>query len=86
MSFLRVLYMLRNLVLLGEADAVFNRQRHEFVNAVDYPARVGRKFHGDEQQTISSTTKVAVLDKHYAPGVADCSRTRPSHFACSRPC
>jgi len=26
MSFLRVLYMLRNLVLLGEADAVFNRQ------------------------------------------------------------
>ena len=32
----------------------------------DYPARVGQKFHGDELQTISSTAKVVVLDKHYA--------------------
>ncbi len=77
--------MLRNLVLLGEADPVFSRQRHEFVNAVDCPTRLGRKFPGDELQTISSTTKVAVLDKHYAPGVAGVF-PRPPYFAWSRPC
>src|SRR5271166_486307 len=57
----------RNVMLLGVAGAIISKQQYEVVEVKDYPARLGEKFHGNDLQTISSTAKVVVLDKHYTP-------------------
>ena len=56
----------RNVVLLGVAGALISHQQYRVIDAVNYPARVGQKYHGSDLQTITSSgTKVAILDKHY---------------------
>jgi hypothetical protein len=56
----------RNIMLIGVAGALISHQQYQVIDAVNYPARVGQKFHGNDLQTISSGgTKVAILDKHY---------------------
>jgi hypothetical protein len=57
----------RNIMLFGVAGALISKQQYAVVDSEDYPARVGEKFHGNDLETISSTTKVVVLDKHYTP-------------------
>ena len=60
----------RNIMLLGVAGALISKQQYQVVDATDYPARVGQKFHGNELQTIGSTgTRIVILDKRYT--VAD---------------
>ena len=43
----------RNIMLAGVAGALISKQQYEVVSAVNYPARVGQKFHGNDLQTIS---------------------------------
>jgi len=58
----------RNIMLAGVAGAIISKQQYEVVDAVNYPSRVGQKFHGNDLQTIQSGgTKVVILDKHYTP-------------------
>ena len=65
----------RNVMLLGVTGALISHQQYQVVDSVNYPARVGQKFHGNDLQTISSSgTKVAILDKHYT--------TEDLHKAC----
>jgi hypothetical protein len=59
-----------NIMLAGVAGALISKQQYQVVDATNYPARLGQKFHGNDLQTIGSTgTKVVILDKHYT--VAD---------------
>lgn len=60
-------HAVRNVLLFGVAGAIVSKQQYAVVDAVDYPARVGEKFHGNDLQTIANSTKVVVLDKHYTP-------------------
>jgi hypothetical protein len=56
----------RNVMLFGVAGALVSHMQYQVVDAVDYPAKVGQKFHGNDLQTIQgSGTKVVLLDKHY---------------------
>ena len=56
----------RNIMLIGVAGALISREQYEVVDALNYPAKVGQKYHGNDLQTISAGgTKVAILDKHY---------------------
>ena len=56
----------RNIMLAGVAGALVSKQQYEVVDVVNYPSRVGQKFHGNDLQTIqSSGTKAVILDKHY---------------------
>jgi hypothetical protein len=58
----------RNIMLAGVAGALISKQQYEVVDVVNYPGRIGQKFHGNDLQTIqSSGTKVVILDKHYTP-------------------
>jgi hypothetical protein len=60
----------RNIMLLGITGALISKQQYQIVDAVNYPARVGQKFHGNDLQTIATNgTKVVILDKNYS--VAD---------------
>ena len=53
-------------MLIGVAGALISREQYEVVDALNYPAKVGQKYHGNDLQTISAGgTKVAILDKHY---------------------
>ncbi len=57
----------RNVMLLGVAGAFISHMQYQVVDAVDYPAKVGQKFHGNDLQTIQgSGTKVVLLAKHYS--------------------
>jgi hypothetical protein len=60
-------HAVRNIMLFGVAGAIVSKQQYEVVDVKDYPARLGEKFHGNDLQTMSSTTKVVVLDKHPTP-------------------
>jgi hypothetical protein len=56
----------RNIMLVGVAGALISKQQYEVVDEVNYPARLGQKFHGNDLQTIqASGAKVVILDKHY---------------------
>jgi hypothetical protein len=56
----------RNVMLLGVAGAFISHMQYQVVDAVDYPAKVGQKYHGNDLQTIQgSGTKVVLLAKHY---------------------
>ena len=58
-------HALRNIMLAGVAGALISKQQYEVVDVVNYPGRVGQKFHGNDLQTIqTSGTKVVILDKH----------------------
>lgn len=58
----------RNIMLAGVAGALISKQQYQVVDVVNYPSRIGQKFHGNDLQTIqSSGTKVVILDKHYTP-------------------
>lgn len=60
-------HALRNVMLLGVAGAFISHMQYQVVDAVDYPAKVGQKFHGNDLQTIQgSGTKVVLLAKHYS--------------------
>jgi hypothetical protein len=59
-------HAIRNVMLLGVAGALITHERYAVMDAVNYPARIGQKFHGSDLQTVSSSgTKVVVLNKHY---------------------
>jgi hypothetical protein len=65
----------RNIMLFGVAGALISKQQYEIIDAINYPARVGQKFHGNDLQTISSGgIKVVILDKRYT--------TEDLHKAC----
>jgi hypothetical protein len=54
-------------MLIGVAGALVSKEQFQVVDAVDYPAKIGQKFHGSDLQTISSSgTRVAILEKHYS--------------------
>ncbi len=56
----------RNIMLAGVAGAFVSKEQFQVIDAVDYPARIGQKFHGSDLQTMASSgTKVAFLEKHY---------------------
>jgi len=56
----------RNIMLGGIAGALISKQQYQVVDAVDYPAHEGQKFHGNDLQAIQgSGTRVVILDKHY---------------------
>ena len=56
----------RNVMLLGVAGAFISHMQYQVVDSVDYPAKVGQKFHGNDLQTVQgSGTKVVLLAKHY---------------------
>jgi hypothetical protein len=59
-------HALRNVMLVGVAGAFISHMQYQVVDAVEYPAKVGQKFHGNDLQTIQgSGTKVVLLAKHY---------------------
>jgi hypothetical protein len=59
-------HAVRNVLLFGVAGAFVSHMQYQVVDAVDYPAKVGQKYHGNDLQTIQgSGTKVVLLDKHY---------------------
>jgi hypothetical protein len=59
----------RNIMIAGVAGALISKQQYQVVDATNYPARVGQKFHGNDLQTLGSTgTKVVILDKRYTVG------------------
>ena len=56
----------RNIMLFGVAGALVSKQQYQVVDTVNYPARVGQKFHGSDLQTVAANaTRVVILDKHY---------------------
>lgn len=56
----------RNVMLIGAAGALISHQQYQVVDAVNYPAKIGQKFHENDLQTISTSgTRVMILDKHY---------------------
>lgn len=56
----------RNIMLGGIAGALISKQQYQVVDAIDYPAHEGQKFHGNDLQAIeASGTRVVILDKHY---------------------
>ena len=60
-------HALRNVILFGAAGALISHMQYEVVDAVDYPAKIGQKYHGNDLQTIQGNgTKVVLLDKHYS--------------------
>jgi hypothetical protein len=59
-------HALRNIMLAGVAGALISKQQYQVVDSINYPVEIGRKFHGNDLQTIqASGVKVVILDKHY---------------------
>jgi hypothetical protein len=57
----------RNVVLFGVAGALISHAQYQVVDAVDYPAKIGQKYHGNDLQTIEGNgTRVVLLDKRYS--------------------
>ena len=58
----------RNILLGGVAGAIVSKKQYKVVDAKDYPAHIGQKFHGNDLQTIqTSGTRIVILDKKYTP-------------------
>jgi hypothetical protein len=65
----------RNIMLGGIAGALVSKKQYKVVDAKDYPARVGQKFHGNDLQTLQAGgTRIVILDKKYS--------TEDLHAAC----
>lgn len=58
-------HIVRNTILWGATGALLSKEQYQVVDVLDYPARIGEKLHGGDLQTISSSAKVVVLEKHY---------------------
>lgn len=58
----------RNVLLGGIGGALISKEQYQVVNAINYPAQAGQKFHGIDLQTIeASGTKVVILPKKFLP-------------------
>lgn len=58
----------RNIMLGGIAGALVSKEQYQVVDAVNYPAQAGQKFHGSDLSTIqTSGTKVVILPKRFTP-------------------
>ena len=58
----------RNIMLGGIAGALVSKKQYKIVDAVEYPAKIGQKFHGNDLQTLQNGgTRVVILDKKYSP-------------------
>lgn len=58
----------RNVMMFGVAGAIISKEQYQVLAVVDYPARVGQKFHGNDLQTIQgSGARIVILNKHYKP-------------------
>ena len=58
----------RNIMLGGIAGALVSKEQYQVVDAVNYPAQSGQKFHGSDLATIqTSGTKVVILPKRFTP-------------------
>jgi hypothetical protein len=57
----------RNIMLAGVAGALISKKQYQVVDVVDYPAKIGQKFHGNDLQTLQTGgTKIVILDKKYS--------------------
>src|SRR5947209_606696 len=58
----------RNIMLGGIAGALVSKKQYQVVDVVDYPAKIGQKFHGNDLQTLQTGgTRIVILDKKYTP-------------------
>jgi len=58
---------LRNILLAGVAGALISKKQYQVVDAVEYPATPGQKFHGNDLQTLQTGgTKVVILAKNHS--------------------
>jgi hypothetical protein len=54
----------RNIFLAGVAGGLISKEQYKVVKVVNYPAKNGQKFHGNDLQVIQNNgTKVIILDK-----------------------
>jgi len=54
-------------MLAGVAGALISKKQYQVVDVVDYPAKIGQKFHGNDLQTLQTGgTKIVILDKKYS--------------------
>ena len=57
----------RNIMLGGIAGALISKKQYKVVDAVEYPATIGQKFHGNDLQTLQNGgTRIVILDKKYS--------------------
>jgi hypothetical protein len=57
----------RNIMLGGLAGALVSKKQYKVADAVDYPAKIGQKFHGNDLQTLQAGgTRIVILDKKYS--------------------
>jgi hypothetical protein len=57
----------RNIMLGGLAGALVSKKQYRVADAVDYPAKIGQKFHGNDLQTLQQGgTRIVILDKKYS--------------------
>jgi hypothetical protein len=57
----------RNIMLGGLAGALVSKKQYKVADAVDYPAKIGQKFHGNDLQTLQQGgTRIVILDKKYS--------------------
>ena len=57
----------RNIMLGGIAGALISKKQYKVVDAVEYPAQIGQKFHGNDLQTLQNGgTRIVILDKKYS--------------------
>ena len=53
-------------MLGGIAGAVVSKAQYKVIDSVNYPAREGQKFHGNDLQTMQSAgVHVTIVDKSY---------------------
>src|SRR5882762_10137010 len=45
----------RNIIIGGLAGALVSKKQYKVVDAKDYPAHIGQKFHGNDLQTIQTS-------------------------------
>ena len=54
----------RNIMLGGIAGALISKEQYVVLDVVDYSAKIGQKYHGNDLQTIQGGgTKVVILGK-----------------------
>lgn len=57
----------RNILLGGVAGALISKKQYQVLDAVEYPATPGQKFHGNDLQTLQTGgTRVVILAKNYS--------------------
>lgn len=57
-------HALRNIILGGVAGALVSKKQYRVLDAVDYPAKIGQKFHGNDLDTLQKGgVKIVILAK-----------------------